>query len=94
MAFLLVRHKVADYDKWKIGFDGDAPNREAAGSKGGFVFRNADVPGEVVILLEWNDLDKAREFGQSARLRETMRAVGVIDQPDLYYIEETDRPSV
>jgi hypothetical protein len=33
MAHLMVRHKVADFAKWKPVFDGHHPTREAAGLK-------------------------------------------------------------
>lgn len=93
MAYILVRHKVQDYATWKPGFDDHASTREASGSKGGFVFRNTDDPNEVVVLLEWDDLEKARRFSQSDDLREKMQEVGVVDQPDVYFLDEADRPS-
>ena len=68
MAYVLVRHKVRDYDGWKPGFDDHATTRQASGSKGGFVFRNTDSPNEVLVLLEWDDLEKARGFVQSDEL--------------------------
>ena len=86
MAYILVRHKVQDYAKWKPGFDEHATTREANGSKGGLVFRNADDPNEVLVLLEWDDLEKARQFAQSSDLREKMQEVGVVDQPDVYFL--------
>jgi heme-degrading monooxygenase HmoA len=86
MAYILVRHKVEDYAKWKPGFDEHAAAREANGSKGGLIFRNADDPSEVVVLLEWDSLKTARQFAQSDDLREKMKEVGVIDQPDVYFL--------
>jgi len=50
-------------------FDERRAIRKAAGSKGDRVFRNADNPNELVILLEWDDLKKAREFAQSDDLK-------------------------
>jgi hypothetical protein len=37
MPYTLIRHKVEDYARWKPVFDEDAPNREASGSKGGYL---------------------------------------------------------
>lgn len=93
MPYILIRHKVQDYATWKSGFDDHSTTREASGSKGGFVFRNADNPNELMILLEWDELEKARHFVQSDELREKMQQVGVIDQPDVYFLDEADRPS-
>jgi hypothetical protein len=50
--YALVRHKVEDYARWKPVFDADAENREANGSMGGYLFRNAGDPNELVILFE------------------------------------------
>jgi heme-degrading monooxygenase HmoA len=91
MAYILVRHKVQDYAKWKPGFDEHATTRKANGSKGGLVFRNADDPNEVLVLLEWDDLEKARQFAQSSDLREKMQEVGVVDQPDVYFLNGTTK---
>jgi hypothetical protein len=32
MNIVTIKHTVADYDKWKIGYDADEPNRRAAGA--------------------------------------------------------------
>ena len=91
MPQLLVRHKVADYGKWKPAFDAHAATQKAAGLTGGRLFRNADDPQEIVILFEANDLAAARGFVQSADLKETMESAGVIDKPDVYFLEEIQR---
>ena len=93
MPFILVRHKVADYAKWKTIFDEDGVNRKAGGSKGSQLFRNADNPNEVIVLLEWDDLGKAKQFTQSPKLREAMERAGVTDQPDIYFLDEVERKS-
>jgi len=88
MATLLVRHKVHDYAKWKPLFDEHGTTRQASGSQGGRLFRNADDPNEVIAIFEWDDLEKARQFAQSDDLRETMQRAGVADRPDVYFLEE------
>jgi heme-degrading monooxygenase HmoA len=72
-------------------YDEHAATRKASGasgSAGGRVFRSAADPNEVVILLEWDDLEKARQFAQSEDLRQTMQRAGVVDQPDVYFLNE------
>ncbi len=91
MPYILVRHKVEDYAKWKPMFDEDGVNRKAAGSKGSHLFRNADDPNELFVLLDWDDLGKAKQFTQSPALRETMERAGVIDHPDIYFLDEVER---
>ena len=93
MPYVLVRHKVADYAKFKSIFDEHGAVRKASGFKGHHLFRNADDPNELVILLEGDDLEKARQFGQSEDLRQSMQQAGVIDQPDMYFLDEVERVS-
>jgi heme-degrading monooxygenase HmoA len=92
MAFLLVRHKVKDYDKWEDGFDLDEPNRWASGSKGGLILRNVDDPSEVVVVLEWDSAKALREFTASKALKNGMKRSGVIDEPDMYVVDVEERP--
>ena len=92
MPYLLVRHKVEDYERWKLVFDHDhGATREQWGSKGGRILRNADDPNELVILLEWDSLDNARQFANADELGEAMQRAGVADQPDVYFLEAVDR---
>lgn len=94
MPWMLVRHKVENYADWKPVFDEHGDARAEAGSQGGYVFRNADDPNEVVVVMQVADLDDARQFAASDDLRETMQRAGVTDQPDIYFLEEADRPRV
>lgn len=94
MQYVLIRHKVGDYAKWKVMFDEHGATRKASGSKGGRLFRNADDPNEVVVLFEWDDIEKARAFVQSEDLGQTMKRAGVLDKPDIYYLDEVEKVSV
>ncbi len=94
MAYLLVRHKVKDYAKWKIVFDEHAATRKTGGSGGGHLFRNADNPNETVIIYKWDSIEKAKKFAQSEDLKKTMQRAGVIDKPDVYFLEEVEQVSV
>jgi hypothetical protein len=87
MPYVLVRHKVADFSKWKPGYDAHLPARQKAGLKEEHLLRNTNDPNEVILLFEAADLQKAKEFADSSDLRETMQNVGVIDKPDIYFLE-------
>lgn len=87
MPSIIVRHKVKDYDAWKAVFDDHTPTRREAGSKGGTVYRLTGDPSEVMIVLEWSDLRSAEEFIATKDLKETMERAGVIDEPDVWFIE-------
>jgi heme-degrading monooxygenase HmoA len=93
MPYMLIRHKVEDYAKWKPVFDAHGATRRAGGCKGGRLYRNANDPSEVVVVLEWESIEKALQFTQSPELREAMQQAGVADQPDVYFLEEVERLS-
>lgn len=93
MPSLLIRHHVADYSAWKAVFDEHEPARRANGSQGEWLFRDAADPHEVVILLAWDDLERARLFADSDDLREAMTRAGVTDQPDIWFLVDVERPA-
>lgn len=88
MAFLLIRHKVKDFETWKTGYDAHQPKRTEAGLTEKFLLRGADDANEVVLLFEAQDLTRAKAFVASQDLREKMQEVGVIDQPDIYFLNK------
>ena len=51
MNFVLIRHEVADFAKWKPVYDAHLPARQKAGLKEEHLFRNADAPNEVLLLF-------------------------------------------
>jgi heme-degrading monooxygenase HmoA len=94
MPYLLVRHKVEDYEKWKPVFNEHSKVRRASGSKGGHLFRNADDPNEIVVLLEWDTVEKARKFAHSKDLQQAMQRAGVTSKPEMYFLDEIEQVKV
>ncbi len=92
MPYVMVTHKVADYARWKPIFDADGANRQAAGSKGGQLLRSADDPNEVVLLFAW-DLEQARQYSQKEEVRAKMQEAGVLDTPEISFLEEIEQLS-
>jgi len=88
----MVKQKVADYARWKSIFDADDANREIAGSKGGQLFRSADDPNEMVILLEW-DLQQVGQDSQEEELSAKMQTAGVLSPPEISLLEEIEQLS-
>lgn len=87
MAFVLIRHKVRDFEAWKLDYDAHRAKRVEAGLTERHLLRNADNGNEVVLLFEARDLGAARAFSASPNLRETMQAAGVVDRPDIYFLD-------
>lgn len=93
MNYVLVIHKIEDYDKWRTIYDENMTNRSDNGSKGAHVFRNDDNPNEIVILLEWDNLNNARKFYESSDLREKMQKAGVMGKPEIHFLEGIGKTS-
>jgi hypothetical protein len=88
LTYMLVRHKVRDYSVWKRGYDAHLPKRVEAGLTEKFLFRGANDTNEVIILFEAKDIARAKKFSESPDLRETMEKLGVIDKPDIYFLND------
>jgi heme-degrading monooxygenase HmoA len=88
MVHMLIRHKVADYAKWKPVYDAHASARQSAGLKEEHLLRNADDPNEVILLFSAQDLNKAKAFAASDNLRQAMQKAGVSDKPDVYFLQD------
>jgi hypothetical protein len=86
MSFMMIRHRVKDYAAWKLGYDAHEPARAQAGLTEKYLLRSADDPNEVVILLEAKDLERAKAFASSPDLKAKMQEVGVVDKPDVYFL--------
>jgi hypothetical protein len=87
MGMVIIRQKVKDYAKWRPVFDGHVGMQKAAGLTNPRVMRSADDKNEIVVMLDYMDTKKAKEFGASADLKEAMMKAGVIDQPTVYFLE-------
>ena len=88
MVHVMVRHKVADYVRWKEAFDGHLSARKAAGEVGHRVLLSVDDPHEVTLLLDWDGLERARNFAKSDDLKQKMQQSGVVGEPVVCFLED------
>ncbi len=91
MTYVLVIHKVENYDKWKSIYDEDGATRKSKGSKGSTVFHNAKDSNHLVVLSEWENMDKAKNFAESEDLVNAMQNAGVVGRPAVFYLEEIEK---
>ena len=94
MPSILVRHTVEDFDKWHPVFTEHASARKDHGSKGARLFRNAEKPNEITILMDWDSFDNARAFFASDTLRSAMQGGGVVGQPDVSFLNPVESAHV
>ena len=83
MNYVMIRHKVKDFKKWKAAYDAHGPAREGAGLTERCLLRNTKSRNEVVILFVAKDLARAKAFCASADLRAAMKKAGVTGKADL-----------
>jgi hypothetical protein len=83
MAKMFVHHPVADFDKWRPVFDGDAARREAAGLTNVRVLREADAPNSVWLVAD-GDASKMEAMLADSELGKTMQEAGVTAPPQLF----------
>jgi hypothetical protein len=88
MTFLMIRHKVEDYDRWKITYDEHKATRDEYGVRQKYLLRNIDNMNEVIALFEVDDLSKAKEFVSSPSLKEALQKSGVQGEPDVDFLKE------
>jgi hypothetical protein len=90
MPTMLVRHKVQDFRTWEEAFDAHAPVRLSAGLSNARLFRSADDANEILIVFDIADIEKARAFAASDEVREAMANAGVVDKPDVYFLNAVE----
>jgi heme-degrading monooxygenase HmoA len=91
LTYVLVIHRVEDYDKWKQLYDEDGATRKAKGSKGAQLLRNNNDPNHLVVMTEWDNLESAKNFAESEDLSKTMQNAGVVGRPAVFYLEEIEK---
>jgi hypothetical protein len=83
---MVIQHKVSNYTNWRPAFDADKANQEAAGLTNPHVYQSVDSANEVTITFDMADANKAKAFGSSKALKETMVKAGVVGKPALSYL--------
>ena len=84
MAHLFVNLKVSSYRKWKTTFDESSQVLSDAGCIGDQVFRSGDDPFQVFLLLEWDELERARQFVQTPQFASILQN----DAADYHFMSE------
>jgi len=88
MVHVIVRHKVADFNKWKQAFDSHLNMRMGAGETGYRVFHAVEDPRDVTLLTDWESIESARRFMTSADVRRAMQNAGVVGEPEMHYLQD------
>ena len=90
---LIVQHTVRDYEAWKLVFDEHESVRAKYGCHGHTIYRDADKPNDVSILMDYESRERADEFMRDPSLAEAMQRGGVISAPRATWLEEAETSS-
>ena len=90
---LIVQHRVLDYDAWKPVFDEHESVRARYGGQGHTIYRSADDPNDLTLLLRYESRERADELMRDPSLREAMEKGGVISEPRFTWLEEAEASS-
>jgi len=86
----MVQHTVRDYDFWKTVFDEHEEVRAKYGSTGHTIYRSADSPNDLTLIIDYESRERAEEFLKDPTFAEAMKRAGVVSEPRFTWLEEAD----
>jgi len=84
-AFML-RHSVADFDRWLVGYDGAAALQTSKGIVGQAANRSMDDPAVAIVYHQAESFDTLRAFLAADELKAKMQEAGVTSVPDVQFV--------
>ena len=94
MSYVMIRHKVANYAKWKRAVRAFKTFRKASGEKCFYVCRSSKNPNDLTIFCSWDTAARMRKFAKSVELRKAMKGAGVISKPEIVFFGSMEDLSV
>jgi heme-degrading monooxygenase HmoA len=89
MHYVLIIHKIVDYDTWKKIFDRSSEIRRSAGEVSFQVLRDQNDPQRIVHFSAWSSINDARRFFESPELVRIRTEAGVLS-PEFLYLEQLE----
>ena len=90
MAKVIVKHHVADYDRWLPVFKEHEAVRRQHGATGHSINREVGDPNTLVIVNDFATLEGVRSFTQDPSLAAAMERGGVDGAPQVWIVEEAE----
>lgn len=84
-SIMTIKHKVANYAKWKPFYDGHDSIRQANGLHNYVIARGIDDSNMVMIALKMDDVDKAKAMAASPEMKDRMKKAGVVGPTTMDY---------
>jgi hypothetical protein len=86
---MIVRHKVADFEKFMTSYEAHDSLRMANGIRSYVIGRGHTDPNMVLVATKVDDIEKAKAFGKSSTLKQAMQKAGVTGKPDIRFTTMT-----
>lgn len=89
MALLIIEHTVGDFETFKTVFMDDEDRRRRGGSRGARVYRVADDPNDIRVVLDFDTAQQAREHAEGLELHEAIKwATSNVSMPSFVVLEQ------
>jgi len=82
-ALLIVKHDVAEYDKWHAVYEEVEPLRQQYGLLDASVWQNPNDSNDVTVLHSFPSVEQAQGFADDPELKDAMGRAGVAGPPRL-----------
>ncbi len=84
---LLMKFKVADFAKWKTGYESHDSIRRSYGLTNYVLGRGSNDSNVVLVFLKMDDVNKAKELTSSEGIKDRMKKGGVLGKPSFDYVD-------
>ena len=84
---VIIKHKVANFAKWKTAYESHDSTRQAYGLHNYIVARGLKDSNMVMVVLKMDDTTKAKQFAALPDLKAAMQKGGVIGAPSFLYLD-------
>ncbi|MBC7826153.1 MAG: hypothetical protein H7122_00295 [Chitinophagaceae bacterium] len=84
---MLIKHSVADYEKWKPAYDAHDSVRKAYGLTDIDVLTEIGKPSQVLVVEKMADVQQAKDFTKLPELKNAMQKAGVKSAPEFSYYD-------
>jgi hypothetical protein len=85
----VIIHKVADFAKWSMAYEGHDSARMASGLRNYVIGRGLVDSNVVLVALKVDDTTKAKAFAKDPGLKAAMKKAGVLGAPMISMLTET-----
>ena len=93
-SIMMVKHKVANFAKWKASYDAHDSMRLSAGLHNYVIGRGVDDSNMVMVAVKADDMAKAKAFTSNASLKSAMQKGGVTSKPSFYFLTASFQDTV